>query len=141
MKANSGMDQLLSITSDGLMAMGYRGGLLREDYAFADLQAAPATLERISLAAFAQEPPSYRNACFGVAAISDEANHALRRYVSLGAPQLFSLHPREDRIGRWIVRAHGDPDLVEMLSPVEFRARLEEHREDWAPQRILRANW
>jgi len=121
------------------MAMGYRGGLLRENYAFVDLQTSPASVERIPLAAFAQEPTSYRSACFGVAVISDGAHHALRRYTSLGAPQLFSLHPREDRIGRWIVRAHGDPDLVEKLSPVEFQARLDEHREDWAPQQILRA--
>ncbi len=132
-------DQLLAVTRDGLMTLGYTGGLLRENYPFVDPTVAASPVERVSLAAFAQEPPSYRTACFAVASIADGPEAALRRYASLGAPQLVTLHGRHNTIGRWMVRADAEPELIERLSPVEFRQRLHERRQEWSPQEILRA--
>jgi len=132
-------DRLLGITRDGLMALGYSRELLRENYPFVDLTLPASPVERVPLAAFAQEPPSYRTACFGVALVADGAPDRLRRYASLGAPQLVTLHPRDNTIGRWMVRAETEPELLERLAPAEFQQRLIERQPEWNPQEILRA--
>jgi len=77
-------DRLLAITRDGLMALGYTRELLRENYPFVDLTVPTSPVERVPLAAFAQEPPSYRTACFAVALIPNGVPSGLRRYASLG---------------------------------------------------------
>src|SRR5260370_35614394 len=59
-------ETLLTIARDGLHDIGYRNDLLREKYQFADMLAQDQPLCEIGLAAFAQEPPSYRNDCIGV---------------------------------------------------------------------------
>ncbi len=61
------IEELLSMTRDGLRDIGYRDELLRKDYRFADVLHDSEPTRIIPLAAFAQEPPSYRNACFGIA--------------------------------------------------------------------------
>ena len=132
-------DRLLSITRDGLVSLGYTGGLLRENYPFVDLAAPAWPVERVHLAAFAQEPLSYRTACFAVTVIPDVEPAGLRRYASVGAPQLVTLHPRDNSIGRWIVRAETEPELIERLPPAEFQQRFVERRQEWSPQEILRA--
>jgi hypothetical protein len=132
-------DRLLDITRDGLMALGYTRELLRENYPFVDLTVATSPVERVPLAAFGQEPPSYRTACFAVALIPNGVPSGLRRYASLGAPQLVTLHPRDNTIGRWMVRAKTEPELIEQLTPLEFQERLSERRQEWSPQEILRA--
>jgi hypothetical protein len=132
-------DRLLAITRDGLMALGYTRELLRENYPFVDLTVPASPVERVPLAAFAQEPPSYRTACFGVALVADGTPARLRRYASLGAPQLVTLHPRDNTIGRWMVRAETEPELLERLAPAEFQQRLIERQPEWNPQEILRA--
>jgi hypothetical protein len=131
--------RFLDVARDGLVALGYMGGLLRQDYRFVDLLNATASpVESIALAAFAQEPPSYRTACFGVV-VAKAAPSGLRRYASLGAPQLITLHPVENRVSRWMVRADAEPDLIERLSPAEFQRSMAEHKSEWGPQAILRA--
>jgi hypothetical protein len=131
-------DGLLAVVRDGLLAIGYEEDLLREQYAFADLTTPESNLQRIDLAAFAEEPVSYRSACFGITVLHN-GQQGLRSFLSLGAPQLLTIHPREKQIGRWIVKASDEPELIEKLSGGRFRERLNEHGGDWSPRGVLRA--
>jgi hypothetical protein len=63
-------------------------------------------LRYIALAAFGQEPPTYRTACFGIAVPPHDGSEAIIDYRALGAPQIFALHP--DKIHRWEIVAQGD---------------------------------
>ena len=47
-------------------SLGYVGNLLQENYAYADVLAPEYAVRQIPLAVFAQDPPSYRTASFGV---------------------------------------------------------------------------
>lgn len=131
-------DRLLAVVRDGLLAIGYEENLLRGQYAFADLTTPESAIRHIDLAAFAEEPVSYRSACFGVIVLRNGQQN-LRPFLSLGAPQLLTIHPREEQIGRWIVRASDEPELIESLSGAGFRKRLNEHGVDWSPREVLRA--
>ncbi len=131
-------DGLLAVVRDGLLAIGYEENLLREQYAFADLTTPESTLRHIDLAAFAEEPVSYKSACFGITVLRNEHQN-LRSFLSLGAPQLLTIHPRERQIGRWIVKASDEPELIEKMSGAGFRQRLKEHGVDWSPREVLRA--
>jgi hypothetical protein len=132
-------ERLLNVTRKGLLALGYTNELLRTDYSFADVTVPESHVERVSLAAFAQEPPSYRTACFAAVLATNGDPVRLRRYASVGAPQLLTLDTRENLIRRWIVRAETEPELIESLSPDAFRQRVDERREQWNPQEVLRA--
>jgi uncharacterized protein (DUF433 family) len=131
-------DGLLAVVRSGLLAIGYMENLLREQYAFADLTTTESALQHIDLAVFAEEPVSYRSACFGITVLHDERQN-LKPFLSLGAPQLLTIHPREKQIGRWIVKASDEPELIEKLSSAGFRQRLNEHGVDWSPREVLRA--
>jgi hypothetical protein len=131
-------DRLLAVVRDGLLAIGYEENLLRGQYAFADLTTSESALHHIDLAAFAEEPVSYRSACFGITVLRN-GHQNLRPFLSLGAPQLLTIHPREKQIGRWIVKASDEPELIERLSGARFRERLNEHGVDWSPREVLRA--
>lgn len=131
-------DGLLAVVRDGLLAIGYEENLLRGQYAFADLTTPESALQHIDLAAFAEEPVSYRSACFGITVLHN-GHQNLRPFLSLGAPQLLTIHPREKQIGRWIVKASDEPELIEKLSGAGFRERLNEHGVDWSPREVLRA--
>lgn len=115
---------------------GYTGGLLQEDYSFALVLESGMTVASIPLAAFAQEPPSYRNACFGVA-IADGTRGVplVEQYRSLGAPQIFEI--REDQIVRWKMTSKGDPELVDQVHVDSVAALFREHRSEWEPSRLL----
>ena len=131
-------DGLLAVIRNGLLAIGYMENLLREQYAFADLTTPESALQHIDLAVFAEEPVSYRSACFGITVLHN-GHQNLRPFLSLGAPQLLTIHPREKQIGRWIVKASDEPELIEKLSGAGFRERLNEHGVDWSPREVLRA--
>lgn len=123
---------------DGLRNIGYFGGLLREEYQFADVLGQIYSVCSIPLAAFAQEPPSYRNACFG-AVISDGDSGAplVSAYRSLGAPQVLEI--RQDEIYRWKMTAQGPPQLVESVSAEHLSGFFSYHKSDWSPDQMLRA--
>jgi len=55
-----------SQVKEGLRLLGYKGNLLQENYGFADILGPAYSVCTIPLATFAQDPPSYQNACFGV---------------------------------------------------------------------------
>ena len=76
-------------------SLGYVGSLLQEDYAYADILAPEAkyAVRQIPLAAFVQEPPSYRTAAFGVTIANGRSGVDLvRDSRSLGAPQVLEIN-------------------------------------------------
>jgi len=97
------------MTRAGLRDIGYRDDLLRDNYPFPDVLDASSLTRRIDLAAFAQEPLSYRSACFGVIVPHAQDTTAIRPYRALGAPQIFALYPQHGRFLRWLIPAHEPP--------------------------------
>lgn len=128
-------DSVLAAAERGLREIGYSDQLLRRDYAFADLLTSSDEVRRVPLAAFAQDPPSYRNACFGVlrAGLSVDVS----QYRALGAPQILEIDDHEVR--RWKVTSTGGPELLQRIKPDDLLRTIREHRTEWGPAQILRA--
>jgi len=134
--------ELLDTARDGLLAIGYRNELVQPNYTFADPLAPSPPVRSIDLAAFAQAPPSYRSACFGVVVLPQngyDGAEAIRQYQALGAPQILGLHPKMAQVQRWKVVAEGVPQLIERIDPAHLYNAILEHREEWSPEQILRA--
>src|SRR5260370_38050517 len=104
---------LLTMAREGLRDIGYQNDLLREKHEFADMLAQNSPLRNIELAAFAQEPPSYRSACIGIAAPSHHGPEAIVEYRALAAAQILALYPEDEKGLRWRILAHGKPELIE----------------------------
>ncbi len=122
----------------GLAETGYVGSLIQENYQFADILAPQYSVASIPLAAFAQDPPSYRNACFGVVLANGvEGPPLVASCRSLGAPQILEVH--HDHINRWKMTGVGQPQFLEQITATDVPALFHRHREDWSPLRILRA--
>ena len=130
---------LLTTVKKGLRDIGYRDDLLREHYGFVDILAQDQPLRQIELAAFAQEPPSYRNACIGITIPSYDGPEAIRVYRALGAPQILALHPKAHMIRRWKIPAQGDPIPIDTIEPSQLYTTIQAHRDEWNPERVLRA--
>jgi hypothetical protein len=129
--------RLLDIARQGLQQIGYIGGLLRESYQFTDVLHAESPVREIALAAFAQEPPSYRTASLGVALSSpDEAPH-IEDYRALGAPQLLSLH--RDEVRRWKMTGSGKSELLQRIPADRLLSVLIDEKDTWGPGPMLRA--
>ena len=131
---------MFAVARRELERLGYTGELMQENYAFRDVMTerrgtAP-PLETIPLAAFAQSPPSYRDACFGVALPDDDRPEAIAKYRALGAPVVLALHPNAGIIRPWSMGASGDPEPQDAFPyrniADAFRARYGE----WTPERV-----
>src|SRR6266540_6598035 len=109
--------ELLTMARDGLRDIGYRDELLRENYPFADILDNEQPTLHVRLAAFAQEPPSYRNACFGITIPDHDGPEAIQPYLALGAPQILALHPTDGEVRLWRMAAQGKPKLIERIDP------------------------
>src|SRR5258706_11347598 len=103
---------LLDTVREGLIEIGYHKDLLQENYSFVDMHGHDQPLRQVELAAFAQEPPSYRNACFGVAVPPYDGPDAIMQYRALGAPQVLALLPEAGVIRRWKILANASPVLL-----------------------------
>ncbi len=132
-------EEFLHVAREGLRDIGYQDELLRTTYQFADMFARNQPLRTISLAAFAQEPPSYRNACIGIAVPPQQGSAAIAKYKALGAPQILALHPEDEKISRWKILAQGQPELLETIEAAYLRNAIQAHRAEWNPEHILRA--
>ena len=129
---------VLDRVRDELHDLGYVGGLLREKYDFADFLAPDYAVKQIPLAAFTQEPPSYRHASFGVAVANGVVGPELiQGYRSLGAPQIFEING--DQVVRWKVTGTGAPARLDEVSADQVSALFADHKNDWAPRSVLRA--
>ena len=132
------LSRVYSQVRNGLTLLGFEDRLLQEKYHFADILESSYSVRTIPLAAFAQEPPSYQNACFGVVISNGQSGIPLVSSCrSLGAPHIIEV--RNDGISRWKMTSHNDPKHLEVI-PTEHITRLFElHKKDWAPAQILRA--
>ncbi len=132
-------EEFLHEAHEGLRDIGYQDELLRSTYQFADMFARNSPLRTIAIAGFAQEPPSYRNACIGIAVPSHQGSAAIAEYKALGAPQILALHPTDKKIFRWKILAQGQPELLETIEATYLRNAIQAHRAEWNPEHILRA--
>lgn len=124
----------------GLIGLGYKGHLLRENYQFADFLSSTYRVRTIPLAAFAEDPPSYQNACFGVVTANGARGAPLiADYKSLGAPQVFEI--LEDTLRRWKVISGGDCIPLEDVPAEHIDSFFELHKQDWSPTQLGRARF
>ena len=130
--------KLYELVKQGLTEIGYKGNLIQENYEFADILADEYAVSTLPLAAFAQEPPSYRNACFGVVfANGVQGIPLVEQYRSLGAPQILELH--QGHLVRWKMSGREAPVPLEQIELNDAQSLFEKNKEHWAPSRILRA--
>ena len=119
-------------------SLGYVGDLLQENYAFADILAPEYVVRHIPLAVFAQEPPSYRTAAFGVTVANGRSGADLvKDHKSLGAPQVLEIDSA--RVTRWKVIGKGDPIRLEETELGGISSLFARNKIDWSPRRVLRA--
>jgi hypothetical protein len=119
--------------------LGYVGSLLQQDYSYADILALDDkyAVRQIDLAAFAQEPPSYRTAAFGVTIANGRSGVDLvRDSRSLGAPQVLEIN--DAQVFRWKVTGKGDPILLEEMEPGGISNLFARNNDVWSPQQMLR---
>ena len=121
-----------------LNSLGYVGDLLQDNYEFADVLSEDNAVNQIALAAFAQYPPSYRNAAFGVAIANGISGAELiQTHRALGAPQIFEIN--KDVVLWWKISSEGRPIYLDQASTEQLSQVFARHKDDWNPQRILRA--
>ena len=122
----------------GLTEVGYSDLLIHEDYRFADILSPDYSVGTVQLAAFAQHPPSYRNACFGVVVANGIRGIPLiDKCRSLGAPQIFEV--ARGYVNRWKMTPSGPPVLLDHLSPDALPELFDKNRDTWSPAQVLRA--
>ncbi|MDE0431294.1 MAG: N-6 DNA methylase [Caldilineaceae bacterium] len=120
--------------------LGYVGNLLQEDYAYADVLGTDAeyVVRRVPLAAFCQDPPSYRTAAFGVTIANGHCgSEFIRNLRSLGSPQI--LEVGDDEVHRWKVTVKDKPVLLDSVRLSDLPGLFAHHKEEWTPQKVLRA--
>ncbi len=130
---------LLTTARESLLDIGYQNHLLQENYSFVDVLAQDEPLRQIELAAFAQEPTDYRNACIGIAIPPHEGSEAITNYRALGAPQILALHPELQEIRRWKIQAQGKPVLIDRIEAAHLGNSIWANRDKWNPEHVLRA--
>jgi len=121
-----------------LSRLGYMKNLLQEAYVFDDASV-PGTRElKITLAAFAQWPPSYRNACIGVLTANGRSGpQHVSNYRTLGAPMFFEAF--HDRLDRYRVEATGRAVFLESIPARNIHRAFQANRKTWSPEAIFRA--
>ncbi|MBC8136966.1 MAG: N-6 DNA methylase [Fibrella sp.] len=129
--------------ADGLRSIGYADELLREKYDYSDLPVvaatAQSTVHRVELAAFAQSPPSMRNACFGVFTAPDDSPRHVEPFRVLGAPAVFALRPDAGYALMWKIPASGEPTVHQRIDASDIAETFQRNKADWNPQNVLRA--
>ena len=129
---------ILSRVRNELNRLGYIGELLRQDYVFDDASATGTRDLHIPLAAFAQWPPSYRNACIGVLAANGQSGpQHVSGYLTLGAPMFFEAY--QDHLDRYRVEASGRAVFLESIPARNIRQAFRANRITWSPEAIFRA--
>jgi len=130
---------LLRTIREGFLDIGYREELLYENYGFTDMFHEDQPFRSIELGIFAQDPPSYRNACFGIVVAPYDDSEAIMHYRALGAPQIFALHPEREQVICWKMFAESSPIVIDKIEAFHLRNAIHSRRHEWSPQSILRA--
>lgn len=133
----------VNVVAEGLRSIGYGDELLLNDYAYSDLPviatSAKSVVRRVQLAAFAQSPPSMRNACFGVTTVPDDGAEHIEPLRVLGAPAIFALCPRVDYVQMWRIPASGVPTQHQRIDIADVTDTFRRKAAEWNPQTVLRA--
>ncbi|PIX26684.1 MAG: hypothetical protein COZ68_00540 [Deltaproteobacteria bacterium CG_4_8_14_3_um_filter_43_13] len=131
------MNALESIHNE-LNRLGYVDNLLQEDYVFDDAAASETRELTIPLAAFAQWPPSYRNACIGVLSANGQSGpRHISMYQTLGAPMFLEAFP--DHVDRYRIEATGEAVFLESIPARDIRQAFKLNKKKWSPEAIFRA--
>ncbi|MGZ5435054.1 MAG: N-6 DNA methylase [Pyrinomonadaceae bacterium] len=122
----------------GLRDIGYKNGLLQENYTFIDWFQPTTPARQINAVAFAQKPISYDSAVIGVTQPNGLSERALiDTYRALGAPIMLEVAPNEVR--EWAVSGQAGKHEVIDRYPVErIREVLVDRAPSWTPPRLLR---
>lgn len=129
---------VLSTIRDELKQLGYMDKLLQENYAFDDASSLGTRELVVPLAAFAQWPSSYRNACIGVLSANGQSGpQNVSMYRTLGAPMVFEAFP--DHLDRYRIKATKEVVLLESIPNRHIRQAFRLNKEKWSPEAIFRA--
>jgi len=136
--AEAGKMSVLSTIRNELKGLGYLRNLLQENYVFDDASFSGTRELVIPLAAFAQWPPSYRNACIGVLSANGRSGpQHVSMYKTLGAPMFFEAFT--DHLNCYRVNATGEAVFLESIPTRDIRQAFKVNKEKWRPQAIFRA--
>lgn len=128
----------IAATRAAFREIGYSEELLLPNYRFADFLSPTYAVREIALAGFAQYPPSYRSAGFGVVIGYNDPDE-VRRYTALGAPNIFVVDPSDNAIHHWQLLTAREPRFIETLYIHSIHNAIREKKEEWGPAGILRA--
>jgi hypothetical protein len=131
-------ETLFNAVLSNLQQLGYRGELLKTDYAFVDWFQPDRPERVVPAAAFGQTPQAYDSACFAVLLSNGKFGPELVADCrALGAPYAFEV--REDLIINWRVGpdAQAAKELLR-IEPDRVDRIFQDHREAWAGGDILR---
>jgi type I restriction-modification system DNA methylase subunit len=129
---------VLHTVRNELTRLGYLKNLLQDDYVFDDASASQTRDLEIPLAAFAQWPPSYRNACIGVLTANGQSGPPhVSGYQSLGAPMFFEAF--HDRIDRYRIESTGRAVFLETIPARDIHRAFQANSKTWSPDAIFRA--
>lgn len=122
----------------GLQALGYRGPLLQENYAFPDWF--DRQHERVAVAAaFGQTPISYESACIGIVRANGACGQDLvNGFRSLGAPILLEID--DQQIREWAVsRVENRHELITTFHTDHVENVFAQRAQDWNRATLMRA--
>jgi len=130
--------EILSVVRGELNRLGYADELLLEDYVFDDASSMGGDELCVPLAAFAQRPPSYRNACIGVVSANGQSGpQHVSGYRTLGAPMFFEVY--DDHLARYRVEASGKAVFLESISARDITSAFQGNKDKWTPDSIFRS--
>lgn len=130
---------LIAKTRAGLKQIGYQDNLLLPDYGFSDVLGDKNETQTVSLAAFAQEPTSYKTACFGVAITKSNNPQEIEYCRALGAPMVLAIQPGTNSCRLWKMMAYEVPQLRDEFSADALVSQITSRQEHWRPSEVLRA--
>lgn len=126
------------IVKSELQDLGYSGNLLQEKYSYDDATISKKKEIQIPLAAFAQWPPSYRNACIGVLEANGQSGpEFVSSFRALGAPMFFEVY--EKHITRYCFGASGNAIKLEDIQTQYITNAFKQNCNKWNPATIFRA--
>lgn len=118
-------------------SIGYSESLIAHDYEFSNFSSESARVGRIGLGVFAQEPFSYRSACFGVHVLPQgtTGKELVRKLRPLGATQFFII---VNGTSEWWINGAKEAKLKDTVPTQKIPAIIRSNRQDWNPDEMIR---
>ena len=121
-----------------LKSIGYLDKRILSPYSYADFVGKEYKDREIQMAAFAREPVSYRNVCFGFTFSENEKGAAnIEKHKALGAPLIFELTDNE--VSLWKIMESELPILYDKFEIDNIESTFRENKDKWNPDTIFRA--